>query len=336
MKQDTKIGLCLGLLAMGLTSCTALGAAATVVGTAFTGASYVQSQTVERTFSAPMPVVKRACHQALKDMAFTIRESEARENTYHIVAVASDSYDLSITITRITANATRVSVNADSLPERDKATGEEIINQMAGLLSPPAPQRFAFPSVTEEETSQLLIDMAPRPPIPLVRTVRPASPQFSTDTSPPPGAKLEWPNGNQDGPQVASLRVEGREETLNLEQIYETGTRDYIQGDFPSATKHFRRYLTAQPDNGQAPKALYWLGESLYSQRQYADALLQYETILRDYPGSPEVPRALFRGAHVYLQLGDTRQAEALLETLITQHPSSREAQLTRATTAGQ
>lgn len=336
MKQDPKIGLCLGLLAMGLTSCTALGAAATVVGTAFTGASYVQSQTVERTFSAPMPEVKLACHLALEDMAFTIRESESREDTYHIVAVASDSYDLSITITRITANATKVSINADSLLERDKATGQEIIDQMAAALVPPAPQRFAFPTVTEEETSQLLIDMAPPPPIPLVGTVRPAPSQFSTDTSPPPGAKPEWPNGNQDGPQMASLRVEGQEETLNLEQIYETGIRDYIQGDFPSATKHFRRYLAAHPDNGQAPKALYWLGESLYSQRQYADALLQYKTILRDYPGSPEVPRALFRGAHVYLQLGDTRQAEALLETLITQHPTSREAQLARATTAGQ
>ncbi|MFQ5801887.1 MAG: DUF3568 family protein [Candidatus Methylomirabilales bacterium] len=334
MKRDPKIGLWLGLLAIGLTSCTALGAAATVVGTAFTGASYVQSQTVERTFSAPMPEVKLACHLALEDMAFTIREREARENTYHIVAVASDSYELNITITRITAKATRVSINADSLPERDKATGQEILDQMAAALIPPSPQRFAFPTITEEETSQLLIDMA-LPPIPPGGTVRPAPPELPTNTATPRGAKPEWPNGNQEQPQVASLRLEGREQTLNLEQIYETGIRDYIQGDFPSATTHFRRYLTAQPDEDQAPKALYWLGESLYSQRQYADALLQYQTILRDYPGSPEVPRALFRGAHVYLQLGDTRQADALLETLITQHPRSREAQLTRATTAG-
>lgn len=332
MKCDQKIGLGLGILALGLASCTALGAAASVVGTAFTGASYVQSQTVERTFSAPMPEVQQACRQAIEAMAFTIKVAETGENTYHIVAVAPGDYEVEITITRITPNATKVAVNADSLPNRDKATGQEIIDQIASALSPPV---LAFPTVKKEEASQLTIDVGP-PAIPLVGTVQPAPPESPSNTSPQLAAKreppMDWPSVGQEPPPIASRRVDGQAEIANFQEIYDSGIRAYIEGDFPIATTHFRRYLAAQPQNGQTPKALYWLGESLYNQRKYADALLQYETILRDYPGSPEVPRALYRGAQVYRKLGETSRAEALHEMLILEHPQSWEAHLTGPT----
>ena len=336
MKRDPKIGLGLGLLALGLASCTALGAAATVVGTAFTGASYVQSQTVERTFSAPMPDVEQACRQAIEAMGFTIKDNEPGENTYHIVALAPGEYVVEITITRIASNATKVAVNADSLPDRDKATGQAIIDQIASTLAPPV---VAFPTVKKEEAKELSIDVGP-PAIPLVETVRPAPPESPINTSPQRATKPEppvaWPNVGQEPPPLESLQIGEQADGANLQEVYDTGIRAYIEGDFPSATKHFRHYLAARPQNGQAPKALYWLGESLYSQREYADALVQYETILRDYPGSPEVPRALYRGAQVYRKLGETSRAEALLEMLILEHPQSREAHLTRAAAPGQ
>lgn len=340
MKRDTTIGLSFGLLALGITSCTPLGAVTSILTTGIAGASYVTEQTVERTFPAPMPEVKQACHRALEEMAFTIKEEDARMDEYHIVAVASRAYDVEITITRITSNATKVTVNADSLLERDNATGEEIINQMATALSPPPPPAFAFPTVDEQETSQLLIDTGP-PPIPQVETVRPAPAQSPPHTALPhvmaeAASRASSPFSTQEVVHVTTLQGDGQGETVDLEQIYETGVRKYIQGDFPSATTHFRRYLTAQPDHGRTPQALYWLGESLYDQREYADAVLHFETILRDYPRSPEVPRALFKGALAYRQLGQTHKAETLLETLITQHPTSREAQLAIATTPSQ
>ncbi|MFQ5989883.1 MAG: DUF3568 family protein [Candidatus Methylomirabilales bacterium] len=340
MKRDMQIGLSLALVAIAITSCTPLGAVTSILTTGIAGASYVREQTVERTFPAPMPEVKEACHRALKEMAFIIKEEDAHIDEHHIVAVASPAYEVEITITHITSNATKVTVNADSLLERDKATGEEIINQMTTVLSPPPPPVFAFPTVDEQETSQLLIDTGPQP-IPQVEIVRPAPAQSPPHAAPPHvmaelASRANPPVANQDVIQVETLHVDGQDETVNLEQMYESGIRKYIQGDFPSATKHFRRYLAAQSDNGRTPQALYWLGESLYNQREYADALLQFETILRTYPRSPEVPRALFKGALTYRQLGQTHKAEALLETLITQHPTSREAQLAKATTPSQ
>jgi tol-pal system protein YbgF len=264
-----------------------------------------------------MPEVKQACRQVLEEMAFTIKEKEAGPHEYRVVAVASQEYEVDITITRITANATRVSVNADALPERDQATGKEIISQMASLLSPP---RYALSAVPQEETAQLLIDLD-QSPIPVVEPVRPAPAGF-----PPP---LQ-PSANPALPPMANHRPKTHEERANVEQTYEAGLQAYIDGNYSSAITHFRAYLDSQPPDGQAPKALYWLGESLYNQRRHFEALLQFQTILRDFPQSPEVPRALLRGADACRELGETHQAEALLEILITEHPRSREAHVAR------
>ncbi|MFQ5847993.1 MAG: DUF3568 family protein [Candidatus Methylomirabilales bacterium] len=355
MTQHRKMAFGLGLLAALLAGCAALGAATSVATTAVGGRLYVRSQTVERTFVAPTPAVKEACRRALTEMAFTIQREETGKNGYRILALASDEYEVEITITPITPKATKVSVKADSLPDRDKATGLEIINQMAATLSPPPPQLFVSPTsrvgrtvpavhmvrTSPLVTSPLVIeeDRPPRGPgLPSTssgRTVQPPPPQSPTPIGPLPAATNPEPPAvpltvSRQAPQKARILGRKPEDTLTLEQTYETAIREYVQGNFPTAIAHLRRYLAAHPDPAEKPRALYWLGESLYSQREYADALLQFETILRDFPRSPEVPRALLKGAHTYHALHETREAARLLRTLITQHPTSREAQVGR------
>lgn len=338
MKRDPKFGLSVVLFAVGLASCAPLGAVTSIVATTLAGASYVKSQTVERTFSAPMPEVQQASRQALETMDFTITEEGPHTNEYRIVAVAPGNYEISITMTPITSKATRVAINADSLPERDQATGREIIEQMASALASSRPV-LASSTAPKEEASPVPIDLEP-PVIPVLATVRPALPASPTEASSrspdAPQTPPSWLHAGQQPPPVTSMRVERQDDITGLDQLYETGIRAYIAGDFSSAAEHFRRYLAAHPLNGHTSTALYWLGESLYSRREYADAVLQFETILREYPGSPEVPRALFRGAHAYRKLGDVHRAEALLQMLITQHPTSREAHLANAARQGE
>src|SRR3972149_5622826 len=73
-----------------------------------------------------------------------------------------------------------------------------------------------------------------------------------------------------------------QEETMRLKEVYEVAIDEYIRGDFPAAIGHLRTYLAAQPDSAEKPKALYWLGESLYSRREDTDAPLQFEAIVQD------------------------------------------------------
>ncbi|MFQ5881256.1 MAG: DUF3568 family protein [Candidatus Methylomirabilales bacterium] len=371
MSRNAKMRFSLSLLAIGLTSCAPLGAVTSLTSTAITGAFYARSQTVERTFVAPMEEVKEACRRTLEEMAFTIKQEEVRENENYIVASAADDYEVDVTITSITPKATRVSIKADSLLERDKATGLEIITQMAATLFPPPPppqllasptnlQGMEAPPMKVATASPLLPPSRPvesnpsrltppppqpfigvePPPIPVVTSVEPTPPQSLAPVGPLPAVVNQKSPAvtrpaHREPPRVVKPRTEENGETPTPQQLYETAINDYIEGDFPAVIRNLRGYLASQPDSSQASKAHYWLGESLYSQREYADALVQFKTILRDYPRSPESPRALFKSAHAYRQLGQTLQAEALLKTLIKHHPKSREANLARMLMAG-
>lgn len=337
----------LGLFTTVLVACAPLGAMTSIVTTAAGGTFYVRSQTVDQTFVAPLPEVTQAVRRALGEMALTIKEEEAREGEYYFLAAASGEYEVEVTLTPVTRKATRVSVNADSLPERDKATGREIINQVALALGPPPPPQFALAQVSPREQTvpavqrvhpiaenQALVLSEP-PPVPPERTGSPPPSPSPPDTRAfpavvQPESSAARPTVQRDSLQMTRPADPQRKERVDAEQLYEVALHEYVRGDFPAAIEDLRAYLAAQPDDAGRPRALYWLGEALYSQREYADALLQFETILRDYPRSPETLRALLTAAHAYRQLGETQRAETLLRTLIRQHPKSREAQVAR------
>lgn len=322
MRRNVHIGLSFAVLSTLLTGCAGIP----VLTSAIAGAIYVKSQTIERTFVAPMPEVQKACRQALTDMAFTIEHEELRETESYLLATASEKYKVEVTFTPITIETTRVMIKADSLPERDKATATEILNQMAIALSYPPPAEI--PASTAGAVIPAVERFEP-PPIPVIQSVDSAPPE----PSPPPSAEDQPPIVVVASPSTGltgALYEMPKGEVANGQLIYDTAVRDYIAGDFPAAIAHFRAYLATHPHGTERSGALYWLGESLYSQREYTDALIQFETILREYPQSPEAVRALLKGAHAYRQIGETRQATSMLQTLLKEHPDSREAQFAR------
>ncbi|MFQ5961206.1 MAG: DUF3568 family protein [Candidatus Methylomirabilales bacterium] len=329
MKRDVQIGVACAVLSTLLAGCAGF----TVLTSAIAGAIYVKSQTVERTFVAPMPDVTAACRQALKEMGLTIKDDEVLEDEHHIVATASSDYEVDVTITPVTAEATRVAINADSLPARDTATGTEILNQMAAVLSPTPPAHVSASTATETVPTehQRPIDHEPSPP-PATRPVHSESPDPSTTTRPLPvattGPSVQLTAGREPRRTAEIPKHQG---SANGQLIYDTAIHDYIEGDFPAAIAHFQIYLATHPNGTERPRALYWLGESLYGQQEYTDALIQFETILLEYRQSPEAVRALLKGAQTYRQLGKTHQATRLLQTLITDHPKSPEAQVARS-----
>ncbi len=337
MRREVQIGVACAVFSNLLAGCAGF----TVLTTAVAGAIYVRSQTVERTFAAPMPEVTAACHHALKEMGFAIRDDEVREDEHHIVATASSDYEVDVTITPVTPEATRVAINADSLPARDTATGTEIFNQMAAVLSPSAPAYLSPSAATETVPTERSARIAPKPTIDHELSPPPATKSVRSEPSDPSTATRPLPVAATPAGSSAKLRV-GREprqtaeipkhvEHVNRQLIYDTAIHDYIEGDFPAAIAHLQVYLATHPNGTERPSALYWLGESLYGQQEYTDALIQFETILLEYRQSPEAVRALLKGAETYQQLGETQQATHLLQTLITDHPKSPEAQVARS-----
>jgi tol-pal system protein YbgF len=90
----------------------------------------------------------------------------------------------------------------------------------------------------------------------------------------------------------------------------------------------FRAYLQQAPGGDVADTAQYYLAESLYSAKDYRQAIAEFERLVRDYPRSPQVPSALLKTGYAYYEIKDGVQGRRALRTLVEKHPTSREAKL--------
>lgn len=85
-----------------------------------------------------------------------------------------------------------------------------------------------------------------------------------------------------------------------------------FQGAFARAT---------QPEFAQ--KALFYLGDTHYLLKEYADAITQYQRLVGEHPGTPYLDRALFQLGHAFWQLRNSDGAIAAFDSLIEQLPVS-------------
>jgi tol-pal system protein YbgF len=120
---------------------------------------------------------------------------------------------------------------------------------------------------------------------------------------------------------------------LPPEEVYRNALNDYTKGNYDLAIAGFRAYIQNYPKASQAGNAQYWLGESYYGQKNYAQSVEEFEIVIRDYPDSPKVASALFKQGDALLQMGDTKRATAVLCELTdakSRYSKTREAQLVR------
>jgi tol-pal system protein YbgF len=84
------------------------------------------------------------------------------------------------------------------------------------------------------------------------------------------------------------------------------------------------------PAGRYAPNAGYWLGESLYGQNQFSDALAQFKEVTSRFPQHHKAPDALFKAGLCYTRLGDRENAALQFRALLTDYPNSPAANLAR------
>ncbi len=76
--------------------------------------------------------------------------------------------------------------------------------------------------------------------------------------------------------------------------------------------------------------AEYWIGESLYSQKKYSEAIEQFNGVVNKYPKSDKAPGALLKKGYAYLALNDRPRAIVQFQYVVHEYPSSREAALAK------
>ena len=116
----------------------------------------------------------------------------------------------------------------------------------------------------------------------------------------------------------------------NPMEVYQAAYRDYQRGNWDLALAGFRDFLTRYPDSELTPNAEYWIGESLYSQKKYPEAIDQFNRVVDKYPKSDKAPGALLKKGYGYLAMNDRPRAIVQFQYVVHEYPNSREAALAK------
>jgi tol-pal system protein YbgF len=118
--------------------------------------------------------------------------------------------------------------------------------------------------------------------------------------------------------------LEGRSD----KSIYDEAYSDYESGRFTRAVMLFDYVVSKFPESPLADNALYWIAESLYSRKRWAEALTGFQRVQKEYPYGNKVPAALLKVAYTEEKLGHLPEATAALQELVTRFENSAEAEL--------
>jgi tol-pal system protein YbgF len=113
-------------------------------------------------------------------------------------------------------------------------------------------------------------------------------------------------------------------------QTYQAAYRDYQRGNFDLAIEGFRDFLEGNGSSDLADNAAYWIGESLFSQKKYREAIEQFDSVVTRYPRSDKVPGALLKKGYAYINIGERAPGIVQLQYVVHEHPQSQEASLAR------
>jgi len=122
--------------------------------------------------------------------------------------------------------------------------------------------------------------------------------------------------------------------------LYQTAYIDFTRGHYNLAIAAFREYVRLHPGTALAEKAQYWIGESHFSLarahqargeseravQEFERAVQEFRRVVITHPRGDRVPAALYKEALALLELGQAQLAEARLQFLLDQFPSTEEA----------
>lgn len=119
--------------------------------------------------------------------------------------------------------------------------------------------------------------------------------------------------------QTAALGPPG----ASAKQLYESAYGYLLQQDYASAQAGFSDFLKTYPKDPLAPNALYWLGETHYVQRNYADAAEAFDLVISAYGSSNKAADAQLKRGMSLAQLGKKQDACTAFRELPTKFPSA-------------
>lgn len=211
---------------------------------------------------------------------------------------------------------------------------EQTIRDLEGRLAlasaprpdpqPPAPACPTTAGADEPRARETELPRAERDgPRPLLRLHAQAAPQAARSWTPPPSS---------DRLKVVPLPADGGVPSPDAAatDLYVRAIDLVRRREFPEALRELDAFLQSFADDPRAPRALFWRGEVLFAQREYASALAAYEAALARGPSGDKAADTLLRIARCCLRLGASERARATLAQLEAEFPDSEAARLAK------
>lgn len=115
---------------------------------------------------------------------------------------------------------------------------------------------------------------------------------------------------------------------LSPQDVYNTAYADYLKGNFDLAMDGFKIYRESFPDSPLADNALYWIGECLFSQRKFSEAVDAFNELIFNFPQGDKIAAAYLKKGLALAELGRTDEALVVFKLLTSKYPLEEEARI--------
>lgn len=176
-------------------------------------------------------------------------------------------------------------------------------NSLGAAASPAASSKRARSSAppVEVPNNHDSLGVAAAPPIAAARRDQPSAPIAAAAPSSPAPA----PSGASD----------------DAPRLYRLATSALRGGQHDEAERLFRELIRRFPHHDYADNAQYWLGETFYDRKRFAEAASEFQMVLANYPSGNKAPDAMLKLALCLVAMGDGDRGHKMLRSLPTTYP---------------
>jgi tol-pal system protein YbgF len=109
-------------------------------------------------------------------------------------------------------------------------------------------------------------------------------------------------------------------------QAYERALDQFKTGKYAAAAQALAAFVQTYPDGDMTPSAQFWLGNALYAQKQYREAIDAQLAVTTRWPDSARAPDAMLTIANCQRDAGNHAASRRTLTNLIEKYPASQAA----------
>ena len=132
-------------------------------------------------------------------------------------------------------------------------------------------------------------------------------------------------------PAAAPAQAREPKSAKGEDAAYKAAVKPAMAGRSAESIKLFQNFLQEYPQGRYAANAEYWIGEGLYAQGKYREALAQFEKVDAQWPRHHKNAAALLKAGMTKSRLGDKAGATEAYKKVLSQFPNSEAAGIIRS-----